>query len=109
MYVGCKIRYLEIIMVDDEEIRPVFDFAFALFHLREGYRLTRRNWNGKGMFIYLVPSGAYPAATMAAENYFAGRLVPYSEYFAMKTAQGYVTPWVASHTDLLALDWEIVK
>ena len=73
------------------------------------YKVARKGWNGKGMFLYYVPANAYPAATPAAKKEFGENgLVPYSAYIAMKTATGEVVPWLASQTDLLADDWVLV-
>lgn len=86
-----------------------FPFDEALVLLKDGERVAREGWNGKGMFIYLVPAAAYPAQTGAAKAHFgAEALVPYRAYLAMKTAQGDVVPWVASQSDLLESDWNIV-
>ena len=61
------------------------------------------------MFIYLVPANNYPAQTGAAKSHFGeDALVPYGAYLAMKTAQDNVVPWLASQTDILATDWEVV-
>ena len=83
------------------------DFSAALASLKMGWAVSREGWNGKGMFIYLVPANAYPAQTGAAKAYFGeGAMVPYGGYIAMKTAQGNVVPWLASQTDILADDWQ---
>ena len=86
-------------------------FGQALMLLKEGKKVGRSGWNGKGMFIYLVPANEYPAdgnklGTM--KGVFPGDMVPYGPYLAMKTAQNNVVPWLASQTDILATDWEIV-
>lgn len=87
------------------------DFGFALSQLRQGKKLARSGWNGKGMFIYLVGPGRYPPGTAVGEEIASreedGR-VPYGPYIAMKTAQGNVVPWLASQTDVLGEDWEVV-
>lgn len=85
-----------------------YDFSGALVALKQGHKVHREGWNGKGMFVYLVPAASYPAqrnekGTMLGE--FPDDMVPYRAYLAMKTAQGDVVPWVASQTDLLAADW----
>nr|WP_306292000.1 DUF2829 domain-containing protein [Bacillus sonorensis] len=84
------------------------EFGTALFLLKKGYKVARRGWNGKGMFLYYVPANSYPAQTEAAKEHF-GDMVDYGAYIAMKTAQGNVVPWLASQTDVLAEDWEIIK
>ena len=84
-------------------------FGHALVSLKEGAKLARSGWNGKGMFIYLVPANSYPAQTGAAKSHFGeNAMVPYGAYLAMKTAQDTVVPWLASQGDVLADDWEIV-
>lgn len=85
------------------------DFCYALNALREGKRVARKGWNGKGMFIYLVGPGKYDPTTVVAFEYFKGEVVPYRPYIAMKTVDEDVVPWVASQTDLLESDWSIVE
>jgi len=88
---------------------PPFDgkFESALHALKHGQKVARKGWNGKGMFLYYVPSNSYPAQTEAAREAF-GDMVPYGAYIAIKTSQGNVVPWLASQTDLLSEDWEVV-
>lgn len=81
-------------------------FGGALTVLRAGGKITRKGWNGKGMFIYLVPAASYAAQTEVAKKTF-GEEVPYKAYIAFKTVSGTVVPWVASQTDLLANDWQV--
>jgi len=83
-------------------------FSWALEMLREGKALYRKNWNGKGMYLYLVGPNDYPAQTEIAKKEF-GEMVPYGAYIAMKTAQGNVVPWNPSQTCLLAFDWNVVE
>ena len=83
------------------------NIGHAINEMRTGATVSRSGWNGKGMWLYLVPANSYPAQTDAARAAF-GDMVPYREYVAMKTAQGDVVPWVCSQSDLLADDWFIV-
>lgn len=83
------------------------DFSDALKELRAGKAIARKNWNGKNMFIYLVPQNSYPAQTDVAKKVF-GESVPYVPYIAIKTVDNQVAPWVASQTDLLNDDWTVV-
>jgi hypothetical protein len=85
------------------------NFGEALVALKFGKRVARQGWNGKGMFLYFVPEGAYPARTdVAKAEWGEDALVPYQAYIAMKTVQGTVVPWLASQTDMLAEDWEVL-
>lgn len=83
------------------------NFGKAIEALKSGEKVARSGWNGKGMFLYHVPANSYPAQTDAARSEF-GDMVPYGAYIAMKTAQDNVVPWLASQTDVLAEDWQIV-
>jgi len=87
-------------------------FGDAVAALKEGLRVERAGWNGKGMFLYYVPENKYPASrnehgTMI--GVFEDDMIPYGAYIAMKTAQNNVVPWLASQTDVLAEDWQIVE
>jgi hypothetical protein len=88
--------------------RELATFGWALKQLHNGARIARSGWNGKGMFLYLVPPGSYPARTDVAKQEWGDQLVPYRAYIAMKTAQGDVVPWVASQSDILETDWQTV-
>lgn len=88
------------------------DFSSALVALKQGEAVARSGWNGKGMFLYLVPAPekGYPAQTGVAKKFFGSEaLVPYGPYIAMKTATGEVVPWLASQTDIVAEDWMILE
>lgn len=88
------------------------NFENALVALKLGDKVAREGWNGKGMFIYYVPAASYPATRNllgTMKGVFPNDMVPYGAYLAMKTAQNNVVPWLASQTDILADDWEIVR
>jgi hypothetical protein len=76
--------------------------------LKLGFKVSRKGWNGSGMFAYMVPANDYPASTDAAKSFFGDSLVPYRAYFALKTAQNDVATWVPSGSDILAEDWVIL-
>jgi hypothetical protein len=82
----------------------------AIKEMLDGKKVERAGWNGRGMFLYYVPAGEYPARTdVAKKEWGENALVPYQPYIAMKTVQGTVVPWLASQTDLLATDWQVVE
>lgn len=84
--------------------------GWAIKQMQDGCKVEREGWNGKGMFLYYVPSGEYPARTdIAKKEWGENGLVPYQAYIAMKTVQGTVVPWLASQSDLLATDWKAVE
>jgi hypothetical protein len=85
-------------------------FQGALAALKDGKRVARTGWNGKGMFAYMVPPASYPVQTGAAKAHFGeGSLVPYNAYFALKDVDETVSTWVPSISDLLAEDWEVLS
>ena len=84
------------------------NFGEALTSLKSGKRVYREGWNGKDMFLYYVPENKYPAQTTEAKSFF-GDFVPYRDYIAIKTVEGYVVPWLASQTDVLSEDWQILE
>ncbi len=106
----------------DNAYQPVtaMSFGHAIAALEAGHKVSRAGWNGRGMWLYLVPANSYPAQTEAAKGYWKERqpiqsenmtaiMVPYGAYIAMKTATENVIPWLASQTDVLAKDWGIVE
>jgi hypothetical protein len=97
-------------MKDDfPEEAGTFSFSAALIHLKDGGRVARAGWNGKGMFLFLVNGSTFkvnrePLLSIMGE----GTEVQYHAHIDMKTAQGYVVPWLASQADLLSEDWVMV-
>lgn len=92
----------------------VMDFCYALNALREGKKVARSGWNGKGMWIVLqkgYPDGVeINKNTAEATGILEGVVCKFRPYLMMKIADYDFTfvPWVASQTDLLAEDWGIV-
>lgn len=85
--------------------RPLTAMTFgdALILLKAGQRVARAGWNGKGMWLKLVPAELADAVAFQHE---ALHPLP---WIGMKTAdQGFV-PWLASQTDMLAEDWQVVN
>lgn len=85
------------------------NFGQALEYLKAGNKVSRKGWNGKGMFVYLVPAAKYPASrnklgTMVEHADLEG-LVSYNPYMAIKNVDGTVSTWVPSVNDCLSEDW----
>lgn len=86
------------------------NFGEALQLLKEGKAVQRTGWNGKGMFVYLVPNNVYPVNTEVAKKHFGeNALIPYNAYFAIKNVNDTVSTWVPSVNDCLAEDWIIFE
>ena len=69
------------------------DFGAALSELRRGSFVSRKGWNGKGMWLKLQKPDENSKMTLP--------------YLYMHTVQSDLVPWLASQTDLLAEDWVI--
>jgi hypothetical protein len=69
-------------------------FGWAIKQLHNGARVARSGWNGKGMWLALQVPDANSKMTLP--------------YIYMKTAQGDLVPWLASQTDVLSADWDVV-
>ena len=88
------------------------DFGQALKVLRDGGRVARRGWNGRGMWLLLVPGSTFtvesgrPLGDVAPD--LVGERVEYGAHIDIRAVDGRITPWVASQTDLLGEDWYTV-
>jgi len=67
-----------------------FTFSKALKLIKKGYRIYRKGWNGKNMYLELQTPDENSKMSLP--------------YIYMKTACGNKVPWIASQTDLLATD-----
>lgn len=84
-------------------------FSVALDMLKQGRRVAREGWNGKGMFLFLVPGSRFKVNRPPLLGiYSEGTEISYHAHVDMKTAQGDVVPWLCSQTDMLAEDWVTV-
>lgn len=87
----------------------VLGFSGALSALKHGARVARKGWNGKDMFLFLVPGSRFAVNRPPLLGiYEEGAMIDYHAHIDMKTAQGDVVPWLASQTDMLAEDWLIL-
>ena len=81
-----------------------FDFGTAVEALKQGARVAREGWNGKGMWLGLVDTGYYDVGCSVV-----GEINVLLPWIGMKTADNKFVPWLASQTDVLAEDWQIVE
>ena len=79
------------------------NFGSAIEAMRAGKRVTRSGWNGKGIFIELQRPDAFSKMT---DPYI------FIDTTGLQTdnpdAPKSRVPWLASQTDMLAVDWNIV-
>ena len=85
-------------------------FSKALDFLKEGKKVARAGWNGKNMFVFLVPGSVFKVNRAPLLGiYPEGTEINYHAHIDMKTADNQIVPWLASQTDILAEDWEILN
>lgn len=84
-------------------------FGEALVALKTGKKVSRAGWNGKGMFLFLVPGSTFKVSRAPLLGiYPEGTEINYCPHIDMKTTDEKVVPWLASQTDVLAEDWNIL-
>lgn len=82
------------------------NFGQALDVLKAGGRVARTGWNGREMFIFLVPGSIFAVSRPPLLGiYPEGTIIKYHAHIDMRTADGMIVPWLASQTDVLAEDW----
>ena len=79
--------------VDEVQTR-LLGFGPALNFVKNGKKVARSGWNGKGMYIALQTPTELSKMTLP--------------YIYMYTADEHLVPWLASQTDLLSNYWQIV-
>ena len=67
------------------------NFGEAIEALKQGKKVTRKGWNGKGMFLWLKPATVICMFTHDS----TGR-------------KAILTGWLASQSDMLSEDWNLV-
>lgn len=76
------------------------DFGWALRQLKEGKKVCRLGWNGKGIYIELQRPDEHSKMT---QPYIY--IVTTGLQSDNHNAPRGVVPWLASQTDMLAEDW----
>jgi hypothetical protein len=87
------------------------NFGQALEKLKEGNKIGRSGWNGKGMWLGLVKAENYTilqAPHGNGQDTVEGECLGLLPWIGMKTADNKFVPWLASQTDILAEDWTVV-
>lgn len=96
------------------------NFGEALEALKAGKKVTRSGWNGKGMYLYLVNGRYVDKEALQGE---ASIHLPdddgamhgtgsakFLSHIDMRTATGDIcVGWLASQTDMLAEDWQVLE
>jgi len=90
-------------------LAPLGSFSWALMRLKEGAKVARSGWNGKGMFAYLVGGSEFKVNRAPLLGiYPEGTDIKYRPHIDLRTADGTIATWAPSGSDTLAEDWEDV-
>lgn len=94
------------------------NFGQALEALKEGKRIARKGWNGKGMFIFkqvpanvgiqYVPNMQSLPSEVKNEFVKRGNNLNYSNQMCIVKEDNTIDSWVASSSDTFAEDWIIL-
>ena len=82
------------------------NFGQALEALKAGKKVARRGWNGKNQYIELATNISYMNAAGDVVNCNHDAIG--NKAIAFVGTSGVQMGWLASQSDMLAEDWEIV-
>ncbi len=86
------------------------NFGEALAALKNGKKVARSGWNGKGMFVFLVRGSTFTVNRAPLLGiYPEGTVINYNPHLDIKNVDGSISTWVPSVNDCLAIDWDIVE
>lgn len=103
-------------------------FGEAIEALNRGEFVTRKGWNGKGMFLYKTPGSAVKLANLKphVQNVvvkglelkgqtvygdYEAEILPHIDMWTRNAEGRYaiLCGWLASQTDMLSDDWMVVE
>jgi len=91
-------------------------FGVAIELLKDGAKVTRAGWNGKGMWLILVP-GTLNAPLRSGTPYANAlpdmthtEILPHIDMYTVNAEgrRAMLPGWLASQSDMLADDWMVV-
>lgn len=77
-----------------------FSFSAALLNLKNGHKVARLGWNGKGLWLEVQRPDSHSKMTLP----YIFMSYPEDAF----NTPGARVPWLASQTDLMAEDWVLV-
>lgn len=90
-------------------------FGDAITMLKKGMKVARKGWNGKGMWLILVPGSPNIKPVAGTPYSKAGiteeiQILPHIDMYTVdSTGRRAMLPgWLASQTDMLSEDWCVV-
>ena len=96
-------------------MEKLMNFGEALEALKQGKKVARNGWNGKGMYLWLMPAANIKAEwckephlkKLAEAN--GGEIEALGSIRMFTADKKILTGWLASQTDMLSEDWVIVE
>jgi len=86
------------------------DFSEALTQIKAGAKIKRKGWNNPDQYIFLFNSFELLGSPVPPDNISSELKNTFIDKFVViKTVQNTLVPWIASQTDLLAEDWEVIN
>ena len=89
-------------------------FGEAIEALKQGRFVCRRGWNGKNMYLWLLPAAKVKAEwcrephLKAVADASGGEIECLGSIRMMTADRKVLTGWLASQTDMLSEDWQII-
>lgn len=88
------------------------NFSQALDAVKQGKKIAREGWNGKGLFVIYVPGtlNVKPTPGTPYANALSQETVNIQGHLDLFTSSKEMQPgWLATQSDLLSEDWEVVE
>lgn len=90
--------------------KPEGNIGWAIKQLFNGQRICRSGWNGKNMFLFLVPGSQFEVDRPPLLGiYLPGTVIDYRPRIDLKGVDGSISTWNPTCNDVLATDWELAK
>ena len=98
-----------------EQTEDGMTFGAAIEAMKNGKFVARKGWNGKGMYLWLMPPANIKAEwckephlkALAEQN--GGEIQALGAIRMLTADKKILTGWLASQTDILSTDWVVVS
>lgn len=90
-------------------------FGMAIEAMKRGKKVCRKGWNGKGMYVWIMPGSTVKDCKNIVDPHLADidkaeGEIRFLGSIRMRTSDGSVLAgWLASQTDILSEDWMVVE
>jgi hypothetical protein len=89
-----------------------FGIGEAVKAMRDGKRVCRTGWNGKGLWLVLIRGSVWNMdretdLKLSRQDGREGGYEWRSDFVALRAVGGGLVPWNCSQDDLLATDWQV--